>query len=101
MQDCSMPLSASVPTQAQWELLMKASAPMVVQGIAQLRCAEVLNTSTSSILMHIKLQLTILAAETPFRTPTTKSGTKTWDIAKHQVSHITSFSNCLLLQTRF
>ena len=74
---------------------MLDSALMDVLETIQSRCAEDLDTSTSSILIHTKQQLMMGDAVTQYRTPTTKSGIKTWVIvAYHQVHNaIQSFDH--------
>ena len=78
MQACSTARNVSVPTLDPRETAMSLSAHMDVQEIAPSTCVEGLGTSTSSTLMHTRLQLMILDVEAPRRTPTTKSGMQTW-----------------------
>ena len=75
---CSMALSVYAPTQVQWELVMLDNALMAALETTQSKCAEGLDTSTSSIRMHTKLQLMSGAVGTQCKTPTTKSGMQTW-----------------------
>ena len=78
MLACSMVPSAYVPTLAHREPVMPDSALMAVLETALSKCVEGLVTSTSSTRMHIKLQLMTGAVVTQSRTPTTRSGIKTW-----------------------
>ena len=80
MQAYSMAPSAFAPTLVHREPVMLDSAHMAVLEIALSKCVEGLATSTSSTLMHTKQQLMTGVVETPCRTPTIKSGIKTWVI---------------------
>ena len=84
---CSMAPNVYAPTKVHREPVTLDNALMAALETAQSKCAEDLGTSISSTLTHTKQQLMTLAVGILCRTPTIKSGTKTWDIAMHQVSH--------------
>ena len=78
MPACSMGHNAYAQTLGHKETARKGDALMVVQATTRSKCAEGLDTSTSSIRMHTKLQLMSGAVGTQCKTPTTKSGMQTW-----------------------
>ena len=65
----------------------KGNALMVVQATTQSKCAEGLDTSTSSTRMPTEPQSMTGAAETLHKTNITKSGMPTWAIVILQVSY--------------
>ena len=82
----SMAPSASVQTLVHREPVMLDSAPMDVLVPIQSKCAEGLDISTSSTLMHTKQRLMTGVVETQYRIPTTKNGTMIWVIVMLLVS---------------
>ena len=65
----------------------KGDALMVVQATTRSKCAEGLDTSTSSTRMPTEPQSMTGAAETLHKTNITKSGMPTWAIVILQVSY--------------
>ena len=85
---CSMALSVYVPTRVHREPVMLASALMAVLETARSKCVVGLDTLTYSTPMLTKQQLMTLAAATPCRIPTTKSGIKTWAIVVNHFKNV-------------
>ena len=81
---CSMAPNVYAPTKVHREPVTLDNALMVALETARSKCAEGLGTSTSSTLMHTRLQLMTLDVEALHRTPTTKGGLKTWAIVTYQ-----------------
>ena len=75
---CSMAPNVYAPTKVHREPVTLDNALMAALETTQSKCAEGLDTSTSSIRMHTKLQLMSGAVGTQCKTPTTKSGMQTW-----------------------
>ena len=84
----NMDHSVSAQTLDHKEIVMKGNARTVVQATVASKCAEALDTSISSTLMHTVPHMKTGVVETQHKTYITKNGMPTWSTAVvQQVSH--------------
>ena len=84
---CSMAPNVYAPTKVHREPVTLDNALMAALETTQSKCAEGLDTSTSSTRMPTEPQLMTGAAATLHKTNITKSGMPTWAIVILQVSY--------------
>ena len=82
----NMDHSVSAQTLDHKEIVRKGSAHTVVQATVVSKCAEGLDTSISSTLMHTVPHMMTGVVETQHKTTFTKNGMLTWTIVEQQVT---------------
>ena len=89
----NMDHSVSAQTLDHKEIVNKGNAPMVVLATVASKCAEGLDTSISSTLMHTVPHMMTGVVETRHKITFTRNGMLTWgSVVVRQVSH--SIYNC-------